>query len=217
MPCISWLFFRLGDWKRSLEACQQLTEAGDTDQALVGFGYLLTGLIRTYRGETKTASHAIKQATLLLNKTEFYQTQSILYWALAAISEHENEVEKACYHYVQLLHHWEKTGDVHDILPGLGSAMAFFASHHLMQESNQCVQVLSSIANLTGNAEAVGTLSFALGEMAVLQGSYEEAHEHYAYAAEAFTELSIPLQRMLVLYKKKPSTPYNKLRNWQGH
>jgi ATP/maltotriose-dependent transcriptional regulator MalT len=137
-----------------------------------------------------------------MHQTEYYQGQSILFWALAALSEHENEVEKACYHYNQLFHHWEKTGDVHDILPGLGSAMSFFASHQLMQESNQCVQVLSSIANLTGNAEAVGTLSFALGEMAVLQGNFEEAHEHYAHAAEAFTELSIPLQLMLVQYKK---------------
>jgi DNA-binding CsgD family transcriptional regulator len=202
MTCMSWVLFRTGDWKRSLEVCREYLESPTVNDSSRALGHLVIGLIRLLRGETKTAGHYLQDAYTLIMQANFHLLDPLLHWAMGMLHESENQPDKAHHSYCQLLNYWDKSGDVHDILPGLCSAISFFANHDYREECNQTVQVLSSIANQTGNAEAVGSLSFALGEMASYGRQYGEAVVHYTHAIRAFDELSVTQQLIMALCRK---------------
>lgn len=195
MSCMSWILFWMGDWKRSLEVCREYDtpQSNDASRAL---GHLITGLVRGYRGEVRSARRSAQEGRALAARANFQLADPIALWALGVPDEAEGKLEVAREHYAALLRFGEKTGDVHDVLPGLGSAMAFFAKNGFREESHRTVQVLSRIANATGNAEAVATLAYALGERAFSEKSFGEADAHFAHAAQAFAELNLPLQRL---------------------
>lgn len=198
MSCMSWILFRMGDWKRSLEVCREY-DTPASNEASRALGHLITGLVRGYRGEVKTARRCAQEGRTMAARAGFQLVDPIMFWALGLADEVEGKPEAAREHYAALLRFGEKTGDVHDILPGLGSAVAFFAKNGLRDESHRAVQVLSRIANATGNAEAVAMLAYALGERAVSEKAYREADAHFAHAAQGFAELNLPLERLRVL------------------
>ncbi|MBD0257435.1 MAG: AAA family ATPase [Cytophagales bacterium] len=202
LTCMSWILFRVGDWKRSLEVCKEYLDGTTPNAASQATGCLITGLIRGLRGEIKTAQQYLRDAAAFITESNFHVLDPLLYGGIALLEEYEDRPEGAYQHYTRLFEHWEKTGDVHDVLPGFCNAIAFFVKHNYREESHRTVQILSAIASLTGNAEAVGVLSFALGEMARAEEQYHEAQLHYNQSLRAFRELSIPLQVLTVLIGK---------------
>lgn len=206
LPCIGWVLFRMGEWKRALETCREYNDAFSVNDASRGAGLLIIGLIRVLRGETKTARTYVEEAQPLLIQANFHLVDPIFLWAMALVEEADKAPDRAYRQYSQLLRFWQKTNDVHDVLPGLCSAMAFFTEHDYRDECSQTVQILSTIANLTGNTESVATLSFALGEMALLQGNPVEASDHFAQASRSFGELSLPVQQIMALAKQGKAT-----------
>ena len=205
VSCMCWVLFRMGDWKRCIELCREYVESPDSNEPSRAIGYLIIGIIKGFRGENKSARHYLDQVYPFMVQANYQLIESILYCATAVTYENENQVEKARQHFTHLLTVWEQTHEVHDILPGLCSAMSFFTDHGYHEEGNQTVQILSTIANLTGNPEAVATLSFALGELASVQQNDREANDHYAHAVRSFAELSLPLQQVIALYKQGKS------------
>ncbi|MGA0559993.1 helix-turn-helix transcriptional regulator [Larkinella sp. VNQ87] len=203
--CMCWVLFRLGEWKRCLELCREYTESPDSNETSRALGHLIIGLIRAFRGESRTARHCLDEAYPLLIQSNFYLIEPMLLWGLAVTHEQTEQSDQARHRYTRILDNWKQTREVHDILPCLCSAIAFFQTYGFEEESHRTMQVLSTIANHTGNAEAVATLSFALGETASRQTNYREADEHYTQAVKGFADLSLPLEQALTLYKQGQS------------
>lgn len=202
LPCMSWVLFRLGDWKKALHVCKDMMENPDVFDAIRATAHGVTGLIKGHRGESKSALLHIQQCQVLGEKEHLAYILLVMPWAKAVIHEHNGEFEAATLQYQQLMHNWEGSQDQHDILAGLIAAAAFFGEQKEEESLNKCLQIFSKIAQSTGNPEALGGLSFALGEMALLQKNYEDAISLFDQAVSHFEELNIPLQVIIALYRK---------------
>jgi DNA-binding NarL/FixJ family response regulator len=194
MSCMSWVLFRMGDWKQSIEVCKEIIDDASINDTSKSTAHLVVGLIRIYRGETKTAHKHIQQSATLAEKENFHIILLILHWAMAALQESETNAGDAYPQYCIMLADWQKLQDRHDVLPGLCSAVIFFSENGYRKEVDACAQIFSFLANDTGNPEAVGGLALALGEIALLAQKYETATEHLEQARHYFVKLSTPLQ-----------------------
>ncbi len=202
LPCMSWVLFRLGDWKKALNVCKDMIDNPDVFDAIRATAHGVTGLIKGHRGESKSALLHIQQCQVLGEKEHLAYILLVMPWAKAIIHEYNGEIEAATLQYQQLMHNWEVSQDQHDVLAGLIAAAAFFGEQKEDELLNQCLQIFSKIAQSTGNPEAMGGLSFALGEMALLQKNYEDAASLFDRAVTHFEELNIPLQNIIGLYRK---------------
>lgn len=202
LPCMSWVLFRLGDWKKALNVCKDMIDNPETFDAIRATAHGVTGLIKGHRGESKSALLHIQQCQVLGEKEHLAYILLVMPWAKAIIYENNGEINAAALQYQQLIYNWEVSQDQHDVLSGLIAASAFFGEQKDEASLNQCLQIFSKIAQSTGNPEALGGLSFALGEMAILQESYEDAVALFHRAVAHFEELNIPLQKIIASYKK---------------
>lgn len=201
MSCMSWVLFRMGDWKKSLEVCKEIIEDAEINDASKSTAHLVSGLIRLYRGETKTAHKHIQQSATLVEKENFHIILLILHWASAALQESEAHATDAYQQYCTMLADWQKLQDRHDVLPGLCSAVIFFSENGHKKEVDACARIFSFLANDTGNPEAVGGLALALGEIALMAQKYEMAGEHLDQARQYFIKLSTPLQLIQITFR----------------
>ena len=64
----------------------------------------------------------------------------------------------------------------------------------------RCVSIISTIAEETGNHEAIAVMAFSLGVSAHLMERYKEAVAHLEKALSYFNELEVPLQVIYTQY-----------------
>jgi DNA-binding CsgD family transcriptional regulator len=200
LSCMSWVLFRLGEWTRSLEVCREVIEDKETNDASKATGYLVMALIKIYRGENRTAHKYLEESNLLATRLNFRMIILIIHWAQAAILEFEGRPDEACESYLSMLDFWRSSDDKHDILGGLSAAVSFFGDHGYREDVMRCVSVNSTIAEETGNPEAIGVMAFSLGISAHLMERFEEAVTHLEKALSYFNELEVPLQIIYTQY-----------------
>jgi class 3 adenylate cyclase/DNA-binding CsgD family transcriptional regulator len=200
LSCMSWVYFRLGDWARALEVCREVLGDADTNDASRCTAHCVSALVHAYRGELKTAGRHVRKAAQLGQATGFRLMLLINYWPGAVLPEFEGRTGEAFQHYMQMLEEWRNSEDRHEILGGIGAALSFFAGQGRMEEVSICIAHCVEIAEQTGNPEALGTLAFGLGVSAALAGRTEEADGHFGQAVRYFTQLELPLQLIYTRY-----------------
>ena len=201
LSCMSWILFRLGEWKRSLEVSKEVIDDPNINDASKATAYLVSGLIRIYRGELKSAEKKLKKAYQLAYQENFKMIILIIKWAMAIIPEFEGENEEAYHKYLQMIDYWQSGQDKHDIMAGLFSAVSFFSDHGYEKEINQSIRIFSEIANETNNPEAIGGLAFAIGEASMKAGNFHDAIDQYEQALHYCDHLNLPLQAIQAEYK----------------
>jgi predicted ATPase/DNA-binding CsgD family transcriptional regulator len=200
LPCMSWVLFRLGDWKKGLSVCKEVISDEKSFDAAKSTAHGVIGLIKAYRGETKSALTHLLQFQSLGEKEQQAFMTFMFPWGKALIYESMGEMEIAHQLYLQMLQNWEQSQDVHDVLAGLFSAIAFFADQQQEESLTRCVQIFSSISQSTGNPEAVAGLAFGLGSLALFGKNYQEAIGHFENAVKYLQELYTPVQRLQAEY-----------------
>lgn len=210
LSCMSWIYFRLGDWKKGLLVSQDVLEDKTVNDASKATASLVVALIKIYRGEKKPAEKYLQQSYFLAQKVDFRMMILLIYWGKAAAAEWDGKVEAARSHYLSMLDFWQQSQEKHDILVGLFFATAFFAKNGFENEINRIIPVITEIANDTNNPEAIGSLSFAIAEISSLHQHYQEASEQYLKALDYFSSLNVPLQTIVI--KIKLAIVYRKLK-----
>lgn len=202
LPCMSWVLLRLGEWKKALEVCKEISDDPQGYDAAKATANLVLAIIKAHRGENKSALQHIQQAQLLSEREHLAYAKLLLPWAKALVFENSNESAEVEQQYQEMLQIWQSSQDQHDVLVALLNATAYYGEQANEEALNRCAQIFSTISKNTANPEAVGGLAFALGEMAHLRESYAESNEHYDQAIRHFEDLSTPVQKILALYKK---------------
>lgn len=198
MSCMGWVVFRLGDLKRALEVAKSVIEHPEVNQASKSIAHTVTGVIKAYRGEFKSAHRNLGVGYQLAQRASFKIALLLIHWSMAILHEMEKHLEKAYSEYHKMLAVWETSEDKHDILCGLFTAATFMAENHHSKELNKIIQILSGIANETNNPEVVGTLAYALAVGAYHNQDYENAQDGFSQALKYYQELDVPLQVMEV-------------------
>lgn len=196
LGCMSYILFRTGDWKQCLEICRKILNDPKTEAGGKTIAGAMLGIIRSYRGETRPARKHLQTAFSRMQRDRSLAMQLVTLWGLAQLEEYEGETSKADEYYRQLLGLWSDTRDIHDALPGMGAAATFFGARGLEKETTLCVDGLAKMASVSGNYEALATLTHALGEIALLQGDAGEAARQFLQAVGQFEKLELPVERL---------------------
>lgn len=199
MSCMSWVLFRYGDWSRALEVSYQVAEDAKINDASKATAHMVVGLIRIYRGELKTAGRHLERSRFLIEKEHFRMISFLTAWGEAILAEFEGAFLRAANAYQKILEEWKESDDRHDVLPVLVAACHFFRRYERKKELNETMQITSQIASQVNNPEALGTFSFALGQIMLQMDKPREAVNHFEKTVEYFSRLDAPLQ---LLYAK---------------
>jgi predicted ATPase/DNA-binding CsgD family transcriptional regulator len=201
LGCMSYTLFQTGEWKRSLEICDDVIKNINTPVGSILVGYGMKGIIFALRGETKKAIKNLNKCTQLANKEKVLTGEMYTLWGNAIISEYEKNINKTADYYRSILDFWKKTEDKHDIILILIWGASFYSRFKFKEELTRCTEILSDIASQTGNTEAVAGLAFALGENFILNDDYEQAVRQYKRSLEFIDRLQVPLLQMLLNFR----------------
>ncbi len=201
MSCMSWVLFRLGQWNKAQEMCSEILNDSKINDASKSAAYGVSSLIKTYRGELKTAKKYHRAANELARSVNFEMLLNIGRWGAGVYLEVSGQQEKAFHQYNLMLEEWQHTEDKHDILVGFSSAAIFYEEHGHQQEVIKCVDHCARIAEVTGNPEAIATLSFCLGVSSNMTKRFEEAISHLRKALKNYKNLDVALQIIYTRYQ----------------
>jgi ATP/maltotriose-dependent transcriptional regulator MalT len=200
LGCMSWILLQTGDWKRGMTVSRAALD--DERRPSTNPGALgVLGLIRAFRGETKQARRTLRNALEAARRSEAAALEILALWGLALLAEMEGAAADAHTHYGRMLTLWEHTQDRHDALIPLSHAVTFYAARGLETETARCAEALASIANTTGNTEALAMLAYALGEVAFLQEKPQEELRYFQQALAHLEKLELPLQQARTAFR----------------
>jgi DNA-binding CsgD family transcriptional regulator len=198
LGCMSWVLMRLGDWKRCFETCREIIEHPGSEQNSKATANSVLAIIRSYRGEIKTARKHLVLANQFASGINSAIHKLLNKWPEALIAQVENDTGNTQRLYSEMLDLWFLTEDRHDLVPGLCEAASFFALQNDQKELNRSIQALTVISNAGNNPEATGILSFAIGASLSLNHEQEHALNHFQKAIEYLKPVSIPLQSAII-------------------
>ena len=201
LGCMSYTLFQTGEWKKSLEICEEVINNKHTPEGSLIIGYSTKGAIYTLRGEIKKASKNLHRSIELSRKLNIIVVELFGLWGLALLCEYDSDVSQAAQYYESMMKLWEKTEDKHDIIIILIWASYFYSENLFKQELTKCTEALSSITSTTGNPEALAGLAFALGENSMLNNKFFQAVDQYKQAVLHLEKIKIPLLQMLINYR----------------
>lgn len=201
LGCMSYTLFQTGEWKKSLEICDQTIKNKNTPEQSVSVAHATKGVILAFRGEIKSAQKNLNRSIEIALKHDAVANQMFALWGLAVLSEYSSDLTKSVHCYLDVINLWKKTQEKHDIILFLIWAGYFFSDTSLRSELTLCTQLLDNIASSTGNPEALTGLAFILGENAVFDGNYLSAIEQYYGALDHLEKLNMPFLQMLIHYR----------------
>ncbi len=194
MGCMSYVFFRAGKWRQSLDLCREILRIPDGLPYPSGVAKGVKGMIQVFRGELKPAKKLVVESRREVHEVGGVLGELLALWSIALAHEHGGDSAEATEAYHQFIRMWERIEDYHEAIPGLCSAASFFAEQNAAAEVALCANALSSIATKSGNPEALAGLAFALGERALLEGDARASADHFLQAAAQFAPLEVPVE-----------------------
>ncbi len=200
ISCMSWVLFRLGDWKRAIELSYEVINDQKSNDASRSTAYVVLALIKAYRGEIKSSNNYIKTSLELARKENFKLIILLQHWANAVVFEQDGNKNEAYHQYKKLIDDWYLLKDVHDSLGGLFSSAIFFYENNQIDDLHEILKILHFIVDVTGNNEAISCLSFVNGLVGLTTRKLKQAQEHFGSAVDHLTDLGVPLQLLFAEY-----------------
>jgi DNA-binding NarL/FixJ family response regulator len=201
LGCVAYIVYRTGDWKRALEICREITDPPQVEPGLQAIADVVTGMVRAFRGETKSARRMIQSSLDISRRFGATAVELAALFALAVTEQNEGNNDEADRGYRSMIERWQQTSERHDIIPCLCWAATFFADRGRVRATTICTEALATIASETGNPEALAGLAHALGEAALLQDKPEEAEQQFGQAVELLSRLDVPLELSLSQFR----------------
>ena len=198
LMCLSFALFRMGEWKRALDASRQVIEDGEAHAALRAGSLGVRSMIAAFRGEHRQARQGIEEASLGLRRHGILSLEFHLLWAHGFSCEANGDEAEAAQLYGRLLDFWADTGDRHDVSPGAMTSAAFFADRGEWKRIAQATDILHAVVAANDNEETRAARFAVMGESAVGKGDVAAAIHHFASARDHYDRLGAPVERALI-------------------
>jgi DNA-binding CsgD family transcriptional regulator len=198
LSCMSYLFFQTGEWKKSIEVCNEVINNNSSPAGSKTTAYGMSGIIYAFRGEIKKAEKYLNKSINMGRRISYISIQHLLNWGKAVLAEQEGNNEKALSEYRTVIIEWKDSEDIHDVIPIFMWAANYFAKFNDRIHLTKCIEGLSIIAKKSSNPEALSGLSFALAELSALNKKYDEAAEYLEHALAHHEKLTVPLEKIFI-------------------
>jgi DNA-binding CsgD family transcriptional regulator len=198
LVCLSYVFFRTGDWKRALEMTRKVSADTEAHPALKAGAIGVRALVASFRGEQRQTLSMLQEASLGLRRYGVLSLEFHLLWAEAFSHQSAGESDAASATYGKLLDLWEDTEDVHDVVPGAVCGAALFADRGEVKRLAQATDILHAVVAANDNQETRAGRSAVLGEAAIEAKDWASAITHLMKARDGYDRLGTPIERALV-------------------
>jgi DNA-binding CsgD family transcriptional regulator len=194
LGCMSYVLARTGNWKRSVELCTAVINDPKSLPVSLAVAHCMLAFIQAFRGSIRQARKNMKKCLSIARPMNIDSILMGCIEGFALMDEYEGYDASAADRYMQLLAMRDELGDNHMAVPGLCSAVMFFSIRGMDKEAALCSSAIADMAKHSGNAENLGVLAFALGEMSLLQNDPREAVRQFQQAMAHFEKLEIPIE-----------------------
>jgi DNA-binding CsgD family transcriptional regulator/tetratricopeptide (TPR) repeat protein len=197
LTCLSYVFFRTGEWKRAIETARKV-DADETAHPALKAGALgVRAMIAAFRGEQRQTVAQLREAAVGLRRYGILSLEFHLRWAQAFSELAGGDEAAAALTYAQLLDWWENTSDVHDVVPGAMCAAGFFADRGEAQRVAQATDLLHAVVAANDNEETRAARQAVLGEAARVAGDLALAVTRLGSARDGYDRLGTPIERAM--------------------
>lgn len=192
--CLSYAFFRCGQWKRSQEMLQLVLEELKLEGELKMIAVGTRAVINAFRGERKLAEKNRKLFDELVRLHGGAYMQFHVFWGMGVLACLNGENDVANRELSNLLDHWYVTEDRHDAVPGLLSACSFYVETNQTALLAKCTDIINTILADSNNAENRSARDAVLAEGAWVKGDIQKAIELAQSAIEGYEEQKMPIE-----------------------
>jgi DNA-binding CsgD family transcriptional regulator len=195
LACLTAVLRQTGDWERAIALCRQVIDSSEATPHARTVATGMLGSILGLRGQGRRARPLLLESLTLARRIELAAMELNSTWGLAVVDQAEGATGSAAGHCWSVVERWRQTEDRHYAVAPLRWATTFFAESGDGPGARTCAAALAQIAADTGQDEAMSALSHALGETALLDGSAEQAADHFARALVLLQGLEVPFDR----------------------
>jgi DNA-binding CsgD family transcriptional regulator len=198
LTCLSYVFFRTGEWKRALDTTRTLLKQSGAHPVMKAGAVGVRAMIAAFRGQHRQAAAKLEESRIALRRFGVLSLEFHLLWALAFSMESAGERDGTARIYRRMLDLWDDTEDRHDILPGAVSAAAFFLDAGDTRQLARVTDTLHTIARENDNDESRAARLAVLAETAAAGRDWATAITHMSGARDGYDRLGVAVERALV-------------------
>jgi len=197
--CLSFAFFRLGQWKQSSDAVREAVEVKRVDGELLAVATTVKACLTALQGKRKQASSLSIEALRLIQLHGGVVVEFYIYWARGVTSVIDGDSAAAEEAFRDLITLWRSTDDRKEALSGLVAAAGFYADTNNPRSLVECIDILSAIAADNSTFESNAAKAAAFAEDFWLRGKYEEAIRTEIQAIEGYRKQGLLVEEALLL------------------
>ncbi len=201
LSCLSYAFFRCGQWKRAQEMFRSAMAKSELDEELRMVSLASKSAIAALRGERKTAESTRDECLNLIRRLGGTYMQFHIYWPAGVLAQLEGNGERAEAEFIALMDLWRDTDDRHDAVPGLMLASGFFAERSNPGKVGECIDILNQICADSNNRENRSARDAASAEQEWMKGRIAKAIDLANKAVEGYEKLKMPIESAF-LYRR---------------
>lgn len=198
LTCLSYVFFRTGEWKRALATTRNVLSDAEAHPALKAGAAGVESMIAAFRGNHRQALSGLEESRVALRKYGVLSLEFHLLWAQAFALESEGDHDAASRTYLHLLDLWDDTDDRHDVVPGAVSAAAFFRDTGDQRQMARITDVLHTVVAANDNKESRAARAAVLAENAASAKDWKGAIGRMIEARDGYDLLGVPIERALI-------------------
>lgn len=198
LSCLSYAFFRCGQWKRSQEMLRLVLDELDLQGELGMVAVGTRAVIAAFRGERRLAEASRESFDSLVRVFGGAYMQFHIHWVFGFQAWLEDDGLTARREFDDLLDHWYETEDRHDAVPGLLTACAYFSDANQQARVAQCIDILNTIYSDNKNIENRSAREAAMAEDAWMRGNVKAAVKLACSAIAGYETQKMPIEVALI-------------------
>jgi DNA-binding NarL/FixJ family response regulator len=197
LACMTVVLRQTGQWQRCEQVCREVLASGAATAHARTVALGMLGMVHVQRGEAPRARPILVEAERGAQHIELVAMELLSGWGLAMVDDLDGRAESAVERCHRLLELWTRTDERHYAIPALRWVASLLASRGADEEHGlrACANALAHIVAETGTAEAIAALGHALGEVCLVDGSPEQATQHFDRALKQLESLDLPYER----------------------
>jgi tetratricopeptide (TPR) repeat protein len=195
LACMTVVLRQTGEWESCVQVCREVlaSSAATAHARTAALGMLGNGPRPARRGAAGTSASPGGQRCA--RQIELVATQLLSAWGMAMVDDTDGRVESAVDRCRALLELWTRTDERHYAVPALRWAASLLATRRAGEDLRACANALARIVAETGTAESVAALGHALGEICLVDSSFDQSTQHFAQALKQLESLDLPYER----------------------
>lgn len=198
LMCLSYVFFRTGEWKRALQTASDVIRRREMSPGRQAGARGVRAMIAAFRGEIRQAISGIDEAITTLRRYGILTLEFHLLWARGYACESNGDPAQAATAYSRILDIWADTEDCHYVVSGALGAALFFGRTADRRQVARVTDLLNAVVAANDNEESRAARFAALAEVSALGGDTASAIQHLSAARDTYERLGTPVELVLI-------------------